>query len=331
MITSLLTNSAIQNVRGSGLPSDGARESERDTIGRGVERSEESAGSQRNSAARAGAVPPLTADAVLAIQTVDEASRYARAPEADDLGPEGNGNDRGAPEGRGTRYGSIDRTEEDTSPAAESQASANTDETSAAAPGEPTEQEGADDPDGLSEAEEKQVKELQQRDREVRAHEQAHARVGGAYAGAPSYTFQQGPDGKRYAIGGEVQIDTSTERTPEATVRKMQIVIRAATAPAEPSSQDLKVAQQARAQLAAAQAEARQEKADELRGDDEAGETATTDPNSPSDVAISETQGAARENADGGAGDRQRQDAAFAYQQAISGFALTASGSGVIV
>lgn len=125
------------------------------------------------------------------------------------------------------------------------------------------------DGDGLDPAEEKQVDKLKQRDREVRAHEQAHARVGGAYAGAPSYTFQQGPDGKRYAIGGEVQIDTSTERTPEATIRKMQVVIRAATAPAEPSSQDLKVAQQARAQLSEAQAQLRQQKAEELTGGDD--------------------------------------------------------------
>jgi hypothetical protein len=49
----------------------------------------------------------------------------------------------------------------------------------------------------------------------------------------------------------------------------MQIVIRAATAPAEPSSQDLKVAQQARSQLSEAQAELRQQKAKELKGEDE--------------------------------------------------------------
>ena len=128
------------------------------------------------------------------------------------------------------------------------------------------------DGDGLNAAEEKQVDKLKQRDREVRAHEQAHARVGGAYAGAPSYTFQQGPDGKRYAIGGEVQIDTSTERTPEATIRKMQVVIRAATAPAEPSSQDLKVAQQARAQLSEAQAQLRQQKTEELTGGEKGSE-----------------------------------------------------------
>ncbi|MEL7393699.1 MAG: putative metalloprotease CJM1_0395 family protein, partial [Pseudomonadota bacterium] len=49
-------------------------------------------------------------------------------------------------------------------------------------------------PGELSEEEQAQVDELKARDREVRAHEQAHAAVGGQYAGAPSYTFQTGPD-----------------------------------------------------------------------------------------------------------------------------------------
>ena len=95
---------------------------------------------------------------------------------------------------------------------------------------------------------------LASRDREVRAHEQAHAAVGGAYAGAPTYTFTRGPDGKRYAIGGEVSIDSSPiPNDPEATLRKMELVQRAALAPAEPSAQDRRVAAQAtqaRAELA---------------------------------------------------------------------------------
>lgn len=105
----------------------------------------------------------------------------------------------------------------------------------------------------LTKEQESQVRELKQRDAEVRAHEQAHAAVGGAYAGAPQYTYTKGPDGKKYATGGEVQIDTSTERTPEATIRKMDIVIRAALAPAEPSAQDRAVARQAEQQRLEAQ------------------------------------------------------------------------------
>jgi hypothetical protein len=105
----------------------------------------------------------------------------------------------------------------------------------------------------LTKEQEAQVRQLKQRDAEVRAHEQAHATVGGSYAGAPQYTYTKGPDGKKYATGGEVQIDTSPERTPEATIRKMDIVIRAALAPAEPSSQDRAVARQAQQQRLEAQ------------------------------------------------------------------------------
>lgn len=101
-----------------------------------------------------------------------------------------------------------------------------------------------------------EISELASRDREVRAHEQAHASVGGAYAGAPTYTFKRGPDGKSYAVGGEVGIDTSPiPNDPEATLRKMELVQRAALAPAEPSAQDLRVAAEAAAQATQARAE----------------------------------------------------------------------------
>lgn len=96
-----------------------------------------------------------------------------------------------------------------------------------------------------SEVERQQLEEIRNlaaRDREVRTHEKAHAAIGGAYAGAPVYTYERGPDGVSYAVGGEVSISTSKEATPEATLRKAQIVRRAALAPAEPSPQDRKVA-----------------------------------------------------------------------------------------
>lgn len=101
-----------------------------------------------------------------------------------------------------------------------------------------------------------EIAELVSRDREVRTHEQAHASVGGAYAGAPTYTFKRGPDGKSYAVGGEVSIDTSpVPNDPEATLRKMELVQRAALAPAEPSAQDLSVAAEAAAQATQARSE----------------------------------------------------------------------------
>lgn len=87
-----------------------------------------------------------------------------------------------------------------------------------------------------------QIQALAARDREVRAHEQAHVAAGGQYAGAPVYQFERGPNGVSYAVGGEVPISTGAEATPEATLRKAQIIRRAALAPAEPSSQDRSVA-----------------------------------------------------------------------------------------
>lgn len=105
------------------------------------------------------------------------------------------------------------------------------------------------------------ISQLAARDREVRAHEQAHMAVGGAYAGAAKYQFQRGPDGVNYAVGGEVPIDVSKAANPEQTIRKAQIVRRAALAPAEPSPQDRLVA----AEASRMEMQARQELALELR------------------------------------------------------------------
>jgi hypothetical protein len=94
--------------------------------------------------------------------------------------------------------------------------------------------------------EQRAISELATRDREVRAHEQAHAAVGGQYAGSPTYSFERGPNGVNYAVGGEVSIDTSpVPNDPEATLRKAQTIRAAASAPAEPSPQDRRVAAQA--------------------------------------------------------------------------------------
>ena len=96
-------------------------------------------------------------------------------------------------------------------------------------------------------AEEQQlVQQLKQTDRKVRAHEQAHISVGAdLIRGGPTYSYQTGPDNKRYAVGGEVSIDTSPGRTPEETIPKAQHIRATALAPAEPSPQDHSVAAQA--------------------------------------------------------------------------------------
>lgn len=101
-----------------------------------------------------------------------------------------------------------------------------------------------------------QTRELAKRDREVRAHEQAHASIGGQYASAPSYTYERGPDGRLYAVAGEVKIDTSpVPGDPRATLEKAEIIQRAALGVAEPSSADRAAAADARAMAAEARAE----------------------------------------------------------------------------
>ena len=119
-----------------------------------------------------------------------------------------------------------------------------------------TVQEKGSNSQALNEADAQMVQELRQRDREVKAHEQAHLASAGQYArGGPSYTYQQGPDGRRYAIGGEVPIDVGGEKTPEETIQKMRTVRRAAMAPASPSPADRGIAAAATAQEAQAMQE----------------------------------------------------------------------------
>lgn len=104
--------------------------------------------------------------------------------------------------------------------------------------------------------EQQKIQQLKSRDQEVKIHEQAHAALGGSHAGSPSYSYELGPDGKRYAVDGEVQIDISPiPGDPQATIQKMQQVRAAALAPGEPSSADRRIAVQAAQQQAQAQAE----------------------------------------------------------------------------
>ncbi|XLM21540.1 catalase, partial [Chromobacterium piscinae] len=83
---------------------------------------------------------------------------------------------------------------------------------------------------------------LKARDTDVRRHEAAHQAAGGSLAGAASFTYEQGPDGKQYAIGGEVPIQMSQGGTPQQTIQNAETVRAAALAPADPSGQDRAVA-----------------------------------------------------------------------------------------
>ena len=126
-----------------------------------------------------------------------------------------------------------------------------------------------------------QLQKLKFRDKEVRTHEQAHLSAAGQFArGGMSFTYQKGPDGVAYAVGGEVGIDLGKESTPEATLLKMQTVKRAALAPANPSGADRQIAAQAAGKEAQARQEILRETQEEvlkaLSGDPPTGDDSTT-------------------------------------------------------
>jgi hypothetical protein len=102
----------------------------------------------------------------------------------------------------------------------------------------------------------KALGQLQQRDAEVRSSENAHQSAGGQYAGPTQFAYQVGPDGQSYAVGGATSIDVSpVQGDPAATLRKMDVVQRAASAQASPSGADRQVAAQAAQHAAQARAE----------------------------------------------------------------------------
>lgn len=108
----------------------------------------------------------------------------------------------------------------------------------------------------LYDSEKRETQDLQRRDQEVRAHEAAHKAAAGGYAtGGASFDYQRGPDGRQYAVGGEVSIDTSRPENPSEALSKAQTIQAAALAPAEPSAQDRQVAQAASQMAAEARSE----------------------------------------------------------------------------
>ncbi|MCB1895261.1 MAG: hypothetical protein H6945_11135 [Zoogloeaceae bacterium] len=108
----------------------------------------------------------------------------------------------------------------------------------------------------LDDDERRALRELEARDREVRAHEAAHlAAAGGLAMGGANFTMQRGPDGRMYAVGGEVAIDVAKGNTPQETIARAERIRAAALAPAEPSAKDMQVAARATRMAAEARAE----------------------------------------------------------------------------
>lgn len=118
----------------------------------------------------------------------------------------------------------------------------------------------------LSTMERFEVARLQKADTAIRAHERAHIAAAGQYAkSGATYEYERGPDGKDYAVHGEVQIDTSKEVDPKTTINKMKVVTAAALAPINPSPADRRVAARARAVMIDASQELRMIKLEEAK------------------------------------------------------------------
>lgn len=81
-------------------------------------------------------------------------------------------------------------------------------------------------------------------DANIRSHEQVHATIG-ATTSPISYVYQQGPDGKMYAVGGHVKLDVSLPDDPKAASYKLDQIKKAASAPGDMSSADASISTQA--------------------------------------------------------------------------------------
>jgi hypothetical protein len=113
------------------------------------------------------------------------------------------------------------------------------------------------------------VRQLEEQDREVRAKELAHAAMAGGLGSVPTFTYRVGPDGRLYAVGGEVKIDTSpVPGDPEATLRKAQQIERVAFAPGDPSPEDRRAAVMAAALAARARQELARREDESVRAGD---------------------------------------------------------------
>lgn len=135
------------------------------------------------------------------------------------------------------------------------------------------EQTGAGTNQELTPQEQQQLAELKQTDAQVKAHEHAHkSTAAGLTTSGPNYEYETGPDGKKYAVAGDVNVSYQKSSDPEVNLKNAQQLKAAALAPADPSSQDRKVAMQADREIA----QARQEIMEEQNQTEEEEETSAT-------------------------------------------------------
>lgn len=110
--------------------------------------------------------------------------------------------------------------------------------------------------DELTQKEQQELTQLKTTDAEVKRHENAHkAMAAGLQTSGPNYEYEVGPDGKKYAVAGDVNISYQKSSDPEVNLKNAQKLKAAALAPADPSAQDRSVARKADAEIAKAQQE----------------------------------------------------------------------------
>ena len=87
---------------------------------------------------------------------------------------------------------------------------------------------------------------MKRRYAEVRSREESLRRAAGVRE-LPRYQYQTGPDGKKYAVSGEVDMDmTTVPGDPEATLRRARRIYRAAFVSADVSPSERRAAMDAR-------------------------------------------------------------------------------------
>lgn len=83
-----------------------------------------------------------------------------------------------------------------------------------------------------------------QSDAQIRLHEQTHS-AASSYASTPDYDYSVGPDGKLYATGGEVRVDTSIPKDKEAAAHKLSEIDNISSAPNDLSAADAQISRTA--------------------------------------------------------------------------------------
>lgn len=92
-----------------------------------------------------------------------------------------------------------------------------------------------------------EIEELSEREQSIIKHELAHMLVGGGMAGSPSFVYTLGPDGRKYVSGGNVSLRLPKGGSYDQLLRDLKRVKAAATAPMDPSPQDMNTAAMATA------------------------------------------------------------------------------------